>query len=100
MTAFRLTPQARTDLDEIWAYTAERWSFDQAEAYLRTLDATFQLLAEHPGMGRSIDDIREGYFKFPAASHVVIFRKLEGTIEIVRLLHKSSNVETRVRGAD
>jgi toxin ParE1/3/4 len=97
MNAVRLTPQARTDLDEIWAYTAEQWGIDQAESYLRTLDASFHLLAEHPGIGRSVDDIRKGYFKFPAASHVLIFRLRDGQVEIVRVLHKSSDVETRVR---
>jgi toxin ParE1/3/4 len=97
MTSVRLTPQAKRDLDDIWVYTAERWNVDQAEAYLRTLDATFQLLAEHPGMGRSIDDIRKGYFKFPAASHVLIFCVRDGRVEIVRVLHKSCDVEMWVR---
>jgi toxin ParE1/3/4 len=97
VTPVRLTPQARADLDDIWTYTAERWSLDQAEAYLRTLDATFQLLARHPGMGRGIDDIRQGYFKFPAASHILFFRVEKGQVEIVRILHKSSDVETQLR---
>jgi toxin ParE1/3/4 len=97
MTSVRLTPQARTDLDDIWAYTAKQWSFDQAEAYMRMLDASFQLLARHPSMGRGIDDIREGYFKFPAASHLLIFRIQKGHVEIVRILHKSSDVETQLQ---
>ena len=97
MTSVRLTPQARTDLDGIWTYTAKQWSLDQAEAYMRTLNASFRLLARHPGMGRSIDDIREGYFKFPAASHILIFRIRKGRVEIVRILHKSSDVETQLR---
>ena len=97
MTPVRLTPQAQSDLDGIWAYTAKQWSLDQAEVYMRTLDATFRLLAQHPGMGRGIDDIREGYFKFPAASHILIFRVEKGQVEIVRILHKSSDVETQLR---
>lgn len=97
MTLVRLTPQAKSDLDGIWTYTAEQWSPDQAEVYMRTLDATFRLLAQHPGMGRSIDDIREGYFKFPAASHILIYRVRKGQVEIVRILHKSSDVETQLR---
>jgi toxin ParE1/3/4 len=97
MIVVRLTPQAKRDLDEIWAYTAERWDVAQAEAYLRTLDASFKLLADHPGIGRKIDDIRKGYFKFPAGSHIVIFRVNKEQVEIVRVLHKSRDVETGVR---
>jgi toxin ParE1/3/4 len=93
MRAIRLTPQALTDLDAIWDYTVQQWDVDQAEAYMRTLDATMQLLAGQPGLGRKIDDIRKGYLKFPAASHLFIYRIKEGMIEIVRILHKSSDVE-------
>lgn len=64
---------------------------------MRTPDATFRLLAQHPGTGRDIGDIREGYFKFPAASHILIFRVKKSQVEIVRILHKSSDVETRLR---
>jgi toxin ParE1/3/4 len=96
MTEVRLSPQAISDLDEIWDYTAKQWNIDQAETYLRTLEATFQLLATHPHLGRSIDDIRQGYFKFPVASHLLIFRVQENQIEIMRILHKSSDVERHV----
>jgi toxin ParE1/3/4 len=93
MIPIRLTPQARADLDEIWDYTAQQWNVDQAEAYMLTLDATMQLLAGQPGLGRKIDDIRQGYLKFPAASHLFIYRVKPDCIEIVRILHKSSDVE-------
>ena len=46
-----------------------------------------KLLANQPGLGRDIDDIREGYFKFPAASHIFIYRSQSDAIEIVRILH-------------
>jgi toxin ParE1/3/4 len=93
MMAVRLAPQAKSDLDEIWAYTAKQWNIDQAETYMRTLDAAFQLLAGHPRLGRSIEDIREGYFKFSVASHLLIFRVQKDQVEIIRILHKSSDVE-------
>ncbi len=93
MNKVSLTPEARRDLDDIWNYTAGRWDVDQAEAYLRTLDASFQLIAKHPALGRSIDDIRPGYFKFPAASHMLIFCVEKGQVEIVRVLHKGMDVE-------
>jgi toxin ParE1/3/4 len=93
MSVIRLTPQARADLDTIWDYTVQQWNVDQAEAYMRTLDTTMQLLAGQPALGRKIEDIREGYLKFPAASHLFIYREKPDCIEIVRILHKSSDVE-------
>jgi toxin ParE1/3/4 len=93
MSQLRLTPKARTDLDAIWEYTVKHWGVEQAEAYLLSLGETMKLLANQPGLGRNIDDIREDYFKFPAASHIFIFRLQQNIVEIVRILHKSMDVE-------
>ncbi len=93
MKRLRLTPQARSDLDGIWEYSAKQWSIDQAETYLRALNSTMQLLTEQPELGRKIDDIREGYLIFQAGSHLLIYRLKTDCIEIVRILHKSSDVE-------
>ena len=96
MRYLRLTPQAHTDLDGIWEYSARQWSVDQAETYLRTLNSTMQLLTEQPELGRKIDDIREGYLKFPVASHLLIYRVKADCIEIMRILYKSNDVERQV----
>jgi toxin ParE1/3/4 len=93
MRQVRLSPKARADLDSIWDYTATHRGSAQAEDYLRTLDETMKLIAATPYLGRNIDDIREGYFKFPAASHVLFYRIAPSTIEVIRILHKSMDVE-------
>jgi toxin ParE1/3/4 len=96
MLDIRLTPLARADLDGIWNYTTAQWGMDQAEAYLLSLDTTMKILAGQPGLGRSIEDVREGYFKFRTASHILIYRVKPGAIEFVRVLHKNSDVERHV----
>jgi toxin ParE1/3/4 len=96
MLAIRLTPLARVDLDGIWEFTTANWGMDQAEAYLLGLDTTMMILAGQPGLGRSIEDVRAGYFKFPTASHILIYRLKPGAIEFVRILHKSSDVDRQV----
>ena len=96
MNSVRLTPQAKADLDEIWEYTVKQWNIDQAEAYMRALDATFNLLVLNPRLRRNIDDIRKGYYKFPTASHILIYGVHKAQVEIVRILHKSSDVEVRL----
>ena len=76
--------------------TAKQRRLRQPQAYLLGLDATMKFLAGNPRMARAIDDIREGYFKFPTASHILIYRLKPGAIEFVRILHKSSDVERHV----
>jgi toxin ParE1/3/4 len=96
MLNIRLSPLARADLDGIWEFTVAQWNEAQAESYLLGIDASMKLLAANPRLGRAIDDIRPGYLKFPSASHILIYRLAAGAIEIIRILHKSSDVERHV----
>ncbi|HLA03238.1 MAG TPA: type II toxin-antitoxin system RelE/ParE family toxin [Aestuariivirga sp.] len=93
MNQLRLGPKARTDLAAIWDYTALHWDDEQADAYVVSLGETMKLLANQPSLGRKIGDIREGYFKFPAASHIFIYRTRPNIVEVIRILHKSMDVE-------
>ena len=56
-----ITPAARADLDAIWTYTVDRWNIDQAETYLRSLVQMMRMLADNPGLGKNIDDVKAGY---------------------------------------
>jgi toxin ParE1/3/4 len=94
MTAsFRLSPRAKRDLDEIWDYTEANWGFTQAEAYLRQIERSVLAIAADPRLGRSCDEIREGYRKYLTGSHVIFYRIVARHIEIVRILHQSRDFE-------
>lgn len=83
-----LTPRARADLADIWRYTAQRWDRDQADRYLRELRRAIETIARDPSKGRRCDDIRAGYLRYPAGSHVVFFRMAGDGIVVVRILHQ------------
>ncbi len=51
---YRLSPLAETDLEDIWLYTLETWSLEQADRYLRTLFSAFADLAIGRNTGRGI----------------------------------------------
>ncbi|HEX2257681.1 MAG TPA: type II toxin-antitoxin system RelE/ParE family toxin [Afifellaceae bacterium] len=93
MTGYRLTPAAELDLDEIWDYTAERWSAEQAESYLSVIRDACEGLANGLRRGRSIDEIRTGYWKLSVGSHFLFYRFGEsGAGEIMRILHQRMDV--------
>lgn len=89
----RFSYHARADLDGIWEYTVERWSVNQAEAYLRGIGQAIALLRENPRLGRDVSNIKPGYFKFPALSHVIYYKLPTGTLDVIRVLHKSMDTE-------
>ena len=94
MKPFALTKKAKADLREIAQFTMRRWGKEQRNLYVKQFDDTFHLLAERPEIGKSCDEIRKGYLKFPEGSHVIFFRRSsKSKIEIIRILHKSMDVE-------
>jgi toxin ParE1/3/4 len=50
-------------------------------------------VAADPHRGRCCDEIRPGYRKYPAGSHVLFYRLLPDGIDIVRILHRRMDFE-------
>ncbi len=93
MKPFKLTVLANSDLKDIALFTQRKWGREQRNVYLKQFDDLFWMLSENPDIGKSCDEIRDGYRKSPQGSHV-IFYKQTGSQEIliIRILHKSMDV--------
>jgi len=94
---YTLSPRAQADLEEIWQYTAKRWTIEQAETYVRYLANHFSIVAGYPEIGMTCHDIRPGYYKFPAGSHVLFYRIIDSGINIVRILHQRMDFARHLR---
>ncbi len=92
---YRLYPRARTDLEEIWLYTLQAWSLDQADSYVRDIINVFEDLANGAKSGRPVD-IRDGYLKYPVGSHMIYYRQSPSHIDIVRILHQRMDVNSKL----
>jgi toxin ParE1/3/4 len=89
-----LSPAAHADLDQIWAYTSERWDDDQAEAYLREIQQAIERIVDNPMIGRACDEVRRGYRKHAVGSHTLYYRIVGGdVINVVRILHQRMDVD-------
>lgn len=97
MTRYRLSPKARSDLEAIWDYTADRWSIDQADCYIRDIVELLDRVCEGREKGRRIDQIRRDYLQLPIGSHLLIFRQPRDTVDVVRILHRRMDVTARLR---
>jgi len=92
---YLLSPRAEADLEEIWLYTAERWSVEQAESYTNDIFDTFERLAEQLMVGRLVS-VREGYFRALTGRHAVYFSMRGDTVVVIRVLHQSMDVERQL----
>jgi toxin ParE1/3/4 len=85
MSEFRLSPEAETELGDIWIGIArESGSMDIATRVVEGITERFWLLARYPYMGRRRDeDLRPGLRSFPADDYVIIHRIAEGGVVLI-----------------
>jgi toxin ParE1/3/4 len=96
MSRYRLTEQARQDLDEIWLYIAED---DPAAAdhFLDTLYEKFVLLAEQPLLGRLRPELAPNLRSLSVGNYVIFYRPIDNGIEVARVLHGARAIDPLFR---
>lgn len=93
---YLLSPLAERDLEDIWIYTFDTWSQDQADSYHSTLIDALGLLASGEKIGRDAGDIRAGYKKLSVGRHVLFYRDNDENIIVIRILHQSMDIPTHL----
>jgi toxin ParE1/3/4 len=72
-------------------WTEARWGVEQAEAYMRGLQAALDLLLTAPEMAPERREILPPVRLYRYRSHVVIYRLAEATLVVHRVVHGRSN---------
>ena len=97
MPGFRLLRQARSDVLDIAAFTADRWGEAQAERYVYS---GFQAIVDRPELRRPFLEIPP-YFRALVGKHAVFYRvTTDGELLIVRVLHATMLPELHLREPD
>ena len=86
MNQFRVSPEARADLDEIWLYIAQD-NPDAADKFIQAIISRFPKLAAMPQLGRKREELAAQVRSFPVGCYVIFYRPAENEIEVVRALH-------------
>ncbi len=97
MAKFYLTNKAVEDLGNIWNYTVETWSENQAEIYYSLLIDSCRELANKPNMGKSYEIIEKNVLGFKTGQHIIFYRIItEKEIEVVRILHSMMDMKNHL----
>ena len=96
MAEVRYTHKAVEDLTDIWNYTADVWSEQQADNYYEMLVASCRKIADNPELfGWEYRKLGEGIYGFKVNRHIVFYRILSDGIEVVRILHERMDLSNR-----
>ena len=98
MSNYLLTNKAVEDLSDIWAYTLENWSEEQADKYYNMLLQTCSEIAKNPNSGRNYEKVTKSLFGFRTSRHIIFYRIISSVeIEITRILHERMDLKNRLR---
>lgn len=91
---YRLSEKADHDLVGIWNYTYENWGVYQARSYIEKINIQLNRLLVSPNKGRESKDYNCRIF--PVEKHIIVYRVGDTHVEILRILHQSMDVESRI----
>lgn len=93
---FVISKKAVADLEEIWLYTFENWSVSQADRYHNLIFDEISYICKNSTAGKSMEHVRKGYRASKVKSHLIFYRVLNNTIEIIRILHERMDIDNRL----
>jgi toxin ParE1/3/4 len=85
---YKITEAAYRDLDDIWFYTFQKWSENQANKYFESIIQEIEIISVNPEKAKRMSKVKSDFFYFRTLSHYVFFKYGDDQIEIIRILHK------------
>jgi toxin ParE1/3/4 len=95
MPIVRVSRAAVADLLEIRRFAENEWGSAQANRYIDSLKAHLGKLAQFPSIGTSRPEIGPNRRTSRYGSHLVLYREIDGGIEIRRIVHAQRDL-TRI----
>ncbi|MBL7114007.1 MAG: type II toxin-antitoxin system RelE/ParE family toxin [Bacteroidales bacterium] len=98
MASYHFTKKASEDLAQIWNYTVDTWSENQADHYFQLLLDCCQDISDGTVYGKQYDGIYPGLLGKKAGKHIIFYRITNhDVVEIVRILHERMDLGKRIR---
>lgn len=96
--SYKISVKASEDIENIWLYTFENWSLEQADRYVNLILDEIEYLAASPDSGKDFNSIRKNYRYSKVKSHSNFYRLVDkqSDIEIIRVLHQRMDIENRL----
>jgi toxin ParE1/3/4 len=84
-------------INNIWIYTAENWSTQQANRYYNLILDEIEFISENFETAKDFGNIRKDYRYSKVKSHLVFFKMTKhNEIEVIRVLHERMDIKNRL----
>jgi len=83
-----ISPEAKSDLTNIYPYGLTVWGAAQAANYLNKLKAQIWRLVSYPMIGTDRSTLLPNLCSLPIGSHMLFYRPERTIVQLVRVLHR------------
>jgi toxin ParE1/3/4 len=91
---YRISEAASSDLDGIWKFTFHKWSKEQADRYYSLIMNEIEFISDNITSGKPMNHVKKGYFASYVKSHMILFKRNEEIVEVIRILHLRMDIES------
>jgi toxin ParE1/3/4 len=84
----KLSRLAELDLEEIWLYTFETWSLQQANFYQDNLYLGLNELCHNARYGKIVMIDNRKFYYYKIAHHYIFYNEQENVLFVYRILHE------------
>jgi toxin ParE1/3/4 len=89
----QIAPEAEEELFLLWRYLLrESGNVATADRVVYSITQRYQLLQQHPHMGRRRADLASGLYSFPVGNYIILYRIEGDDIRIVHVFHGSRDI--------
>lgn len=89
--------EAKDDLNNIWNYTFEKWSENQADIYYATIKFACKAIGENPDIGKEYAEISRKLLGLKSGKHIIFYNLIsKNEIEVIRILHERMDLKNRL----
>ena len=97
MAEYIISKKALEDLNNIWIYTAENWSIEQADRYYNLIMDEIEFVAENFETMKDFGGVRRNYRYSKVKAHLVFCNKIKNNeMEVVRILHEKMDIKNKI----
>ena len=92
-----LRQEAIDDLNDIWEYSLQEWSENQADKYFETIKFACKEIGRNPNIGKVYTEISKNLLGLKSGKHIIFYHKIsEDEIEVIRILHERMDLKNRM----
>ncbi|MDX2113802.1 MAG: type II toxin-antitoxin system RelE/ParE family toxin [Alphaproteobacteria bacterium] len=94
--SFRLTVDARADVQAIWRYTVSAWGEKQAEIYLGRIAEACVKLNQNSNLGKLLPQLSPDIRCFRCEHHFIFYLEDRGGVIFIAFLHERMDIVSRL----